>query len=356
MPDSKTWLTNGIAAGLASAVLFGMSTPLAKVLLGSLSPLMLAGLLYAGSGVGLGLIIVVRRSSAQPSRQLAVPQPREWGWLAGAIFFGGVLGPVLLMYGLTVTAASTASLLLNLEGVLTALLAWFVFRENFDRRIALGMVAIVAGGAVLAWSPGGKLEASHGLLLIVAACLCWAIDNNFTRKVSASDAMVIACSKGLVAAIVNVGLAMLAGHVLPTPTIALLAMTLGLLGYGLSLVLFVVALRHLGTARAGAYFSVAPVFGAALAVAIQHEPVTMQLGAAAILMGAGVWLHVTERHEHAHRHEAGEHDHPHVHDAHHRHEHAFPWDGNEPHRHPHRHDVLVHSHPHFPDVEHRHRH
>ena len=218
------------------------------------------------------------------------------------------------------------------------------------------MVAIIAGGAVLAWSPGGNLRASHGLLLIVAVCLCWAIDNNLTRKVSASDAMVIACSKGRVAALVNVSLALLAGHTLPTPTIALLAMMLGLLGYGLSLVLFVIALRHLGTARAGAYFSVAPFFGAALAVAIQHEPVTMQLGAAAILMGAGVWLHVTERHEHAHRHEALEHDHPHIHDAHHRHEHALPWDGNEPHRHPHRHDVVVHSHPHFPDVDHRHSH
>jgi drug/metabolite transporter (DMT)-like permease len=356
MSEKKTWLTNGIAAGLASAALFGMSTPLAKVLLGNLSPLMLAGLLYAGSGLGLGLILIVRRANAATSSELAFPQRREWGWLAGAILFGGVLGPALLMYGLAASAASTASLLLNLEGVLTALLAWFVFGENFDRRIALGMVAIIAGGAVLAWSPGDNLRASHGLLLIVAACLCWAIDNNLTRKVSASDAMVIACSKGLVAALVNVSLALLAGHTLPTPTIALLAMMLGLLGYGISLVLFVIALRHLGTARAGAYFSVAPFFGAALAVAIQHEPVTMQLGAAAILMGAGVWLHVTERHEHAHRHEALEHDHPHIHDAHHRHEHALPWDGNEPHRHPHRHDVLVHSHPHFPDVDHRHSH
>jgi drug/metabolite transporter (DMT)-like permease len=356
MSAGPAWLRNGIAAGLASAALFGMSTPLAKVLLGEASPLLLAGLLYAGSGIGLGLVLAIRRVASGAEDALVLPARREWGWLAGAILFGGVLGPVLLMSGLAISAASTAALLLNLEGVLTAVLAWFVFRENFDRRIALGMAAIVAGGVALAWNPGSGFGASHGLLLIVAACLCWAIDNNLTRKVSGSDAVVIACVKGLAAGAVNVGLAMAAGQALPGASTIVPAMLLGLVGYGLSLVLFVVALRHLGTARAGAYFSVAPFFGAALALVIQREPVTAQLAVAALLMAWGVWLHVTEHHEHEHRHEAGDHDHPHVHDAHHRHEHAFAWDGEEPHRHPHRHDVLVHAHPHFPDVDHRHRH
>jgi drug/metabolite transporter (DMT)-like permease len=247
-------------------------------------------------------------------------------------------------------------LLLNLEGVLTALLAWFVFKENFDRRIAAGMASIVAGGVILTWDPSGRLEASGALLLIVAACLCWAIDNNLTRKVSASDAMVIACLKGLVAGVVNISLALLYGQALPALATTLSAMLVGLVGYGISLVLFIVALRHLGTARAGAYFSVAPFFGTALAVLIQHEPVTLQLAVAALLMGFGVWLHVTERHEHEHRHEAEDHDHPHVHDAHHQHDHGFPWDGKEPHQHPHHHDALTHLHPHFPDVDHRHSH
>jgi drug/metabolite transporter (DMT)-like permease len=260
------------------------------------------------------------------------------------------------MYGLARTAASTASLLINLEGVLTALLAWLVFRENFDRRIAAGMAAIVAGGVVLSWDPSGRPEASRALLLIVAACLCWAIDNNLTRKVSASDAMVIACLKGLVAGVVNIGLALLSGQTLPALATTLSAMLVGLVGYGISLVLFIVALRHLGTARAGAYFSVAPFFGTALAILIQHESVTLQLAVAASLMGLGVWLHVTERHAHEHGHAEQDHDHPHVHDAHHQHEHGFPWDGSEPHRHRHHHDPLVHTHPHFPDVEHRHSH
>ena len=346
----------GIAAGLASAALFGASTPLAKILLGDVSPLLLAGLLYAGSGIGLASILALRRAGAATASALVLPRRREWGWLAGAIVFGGVLGPALLMYGLAESAASTASLLLNLEGALTALLAWFVVREHVDRRIAAGMAAIVLAGVVLVWSPGAPLEASRGSLLVVAACLCWAIDNNLTRKVAASDAMVIACLKGLVAAVVNVGLALAAGASLPAPPVVLAAMLLGLCGYGVSLVLFVVALRHLGTARAGAYFSVAPFFGAALAVVIRHEPVTVPLAIAALLMAVGVWIHVTERHEHEHRHDAADHDHAHVHDAHHRHEHAFAWDGREPHRHPHHHDDLVHSHPHFPDVDHRHGH
>jgi drug/metabolite transporter (DMT)-like permease len=337
-------------------VLFGTSTPLAKILLGELSPLLLAGLLYAGSGIGLGMILAIRLAMSRAADELTLPRRREWGWLAAAIFFGGVLGPALLMFGLAVTAASTASLLLNVEGVLTALLAWFVFRENFDRRIALGMAAIIAGGVALAWNPGNAFHATRGFLLIVAACLCWAIDNNLTRKVSASDAMAVACLKGLAAGVVNVSLALFAGQSLPPLATSLPAMLVGLLGYGVSLVLFVVALRHLGTARAGAYFSVAPFFGAALALLIQREPVTAQLVVAASLMGAGVWLHATERHEHEHRHEAEDHDHAHVHDVHHQHAHAFEWDGKEPHQHPHHHGVLVHSHPHFPDVDHRHSH
>lgn len=210
------------------------------------------------------------------------------------------------MYGLTSTPASSASLLLNLEAVFTALLAWFLFRENFDRRIALGMFAIVLGGMVLAWSPsesGGKVI---GPLLIAAACLCWTLDNNLTRKVSTSDAVVIAGLKGLVAGAVNTGLALLAGYSLPPIVIAGAAPAVGFLGYGVSLVLFVLALR-LGTARAGAYFSVAPFFGTVLALLLQSEPVTWQLATAGALMAIGVWLHLSERHTHVNTHDVPEH-------------------------------------------------
>jgi drug/metabolite transporter (DMT)-like permease len=349
-------MQRGVAYALASALLFGLSTPLAKALVGSISPLLLAGLLYAGSGCGLLLVLFGRTLWTGQSGSLGLPPRAEWLWLAGSMFFGGVLGPVALLYGLVATPASTASLLLNLEAVFTALLAWFLFRENFDRRIALGMLAIVAGGLTLAWTPGDLGRFAMGPLLIGAACLCWAVDNNLTRKVSASDAVAIAALKGLAAGGTNIGLALLIGDALPATDLLGMAAALGFVGYGVSLVLFVIALRHLGTARTGAYFSIAPFFGAAFALVLQGDAVTWQLVAAGTLMGIGVWLHLTEHHSHLHAHKLLEHAHAHAHDDHHRHSHDFAWDGREPHVHAHRHEPLVHAHHHFPDVHHRHPH
>lgn len=312
---------------LFAAALFGASTPFAKVMVGELSPILLAGLLYLGSGIGLSAVRLIRDRSWRPSRLAR----SEWPWLLGAIAFGGVLGPVALMFGLTQTAGTTASLLLNLEAVLTAVLAWVVFKENADRRIVLGMVAIVAGGVVLSW-PSGETGSSSwlGPLMVAAACLCWAIDNNLTRKVSAADALFIASSKGLIAGVVNTGLAFYLGASLPPVTTTVAAMAVGLFGYGASLVLFVLALRGLGAARSGAYFSTAPFIGAAVAMVLLGESTSPAFWLAAALMGVGVWLHLTERHEHEHTHEAS---------------------GQPP-----RHAPITHSHPHFPDIDHRHGH
>ena len=349
-------MQRGIIQALVAAALFGASTPLVKDLLGNVNPLLLAGLLYAGSGAGLALTIVGRSLLSPRGSAPVMPRRDEWLWLGGAILFGGVFGPVALTYGLLTTSASSASLLLNLEAVFTALLAWLLFDENYGKRVVLGMLAIVGGGALLALAPGTVVESSFGLLLIALACLCWALDNNLTRKVSASDPLVIASLKGLVAGAVNLALASLLGVALPPPVAIGAAALVGLLGYGVSLVLFVLALRHLGSARTGAYFSVAPFFGAVLAVLLQSDPVTAQLVGAGLLMAAGVWLHLTERHEHVHAHEPQEHSHAHIHDEHHRHPHPHGWDGREPHTHMHAHARLVHSHPHYPDVDHRHRH
>ena len=346
----------GVASAILAALLFGASTPFAKRLVGEMPPQVLAGLLYLGSGVGLTLVLAARALLARRGAlRVALPTGREWGWLAGAILFGGVIGPVLLMAGLLVTPASTTSLLLNLEGVFTALLAWFVFRENFDRRIALGMALIVVGGVVLAWQPAGTTSL-WGPLAVAGACACWALDNNLTRKVSANDAVLIACVKGLAAGAVNVAIAAATGRASPGATMGVLAGLLGFFAYGVSLVLFVVALRHLGTARTGAYFSVAPFFGALLALALLDEPASASFIAGGVLMAAGVWLHLTERHEHEHEHEPIEHEHPHVHDEHHQHPHKFAWDGKEPHTHRHEHIPLRHKHPHYPDIHHQHRH
>lgn len=337
----------GVQAGLAAAVLFGAGTPLAKLLLGSIDPWMLAGLLYVGSGLGLGLYRLVRRA---PRVRLA---RRELLPLAGAIGFGGVLAPVLLMLGLSGMPATGASLLLNAEGVFTVVLAWVVFRENVDRRILLGMLAIVAGAVVLSVPTGAELGPVWPSLAILGACLCWGIDNNLTRMISLTDATWLAAVKGGVAGPVNLVIALLLGAALPAVPAMLGAMSVGLVAYGVSLVLFIVAMRHLGTARAGAYFSIAPFFGAALAVAL-GAGVTVPLVIAAVLMAVGVVLHLTERHEHPHTHSAVTHDHAHVHDEHHQHTHATPVAADTRHTHDHTHDELTHEHEHYPDAHHRH--
>ena len=339
-----------IGYALASAALFGASTPLAKLLLGELPPLLLAGLLYLGSGIGLAAWIRLRGA-----RGILLARA-DWPWLAGAILAGGIAGPALLLYGLARTDAGSASLLLNLEAVLTAAIAWLVFRENVDRRVFLGMAAIVAGGVLLSWDQMPRAGGAAGPLLIAAACLAWAVDNNLTRRVSGGDAATIACLKGLVAGAVNLGLAFAAGASFPSLLSIAAGGALGLAGYGLSLALFIVALRHLGTARTGAYFSVAPFFGATLALLLLNETTSAAFWIAAGLMVLGVWLHLTERHVHAHVHDPIEHAHEHMHDAHHRHTHDVHWDGREPHAHPHRHGRLEHSHPHYPDLHHRHPH
>ncbi|MFQ6594558.1 MULTISPECIES: DMT family transporter [Pseudomonas] len=342
-----------ILYALAAAALFGASTPLAKSLGLGLSPTLLAGLLYLGSGIGLAGVRCMRDRGWKPSG-LA---PSEWPWLLGAIVFGGILGPVALMFGLTRTAGATASLMLNLESVLTAVIAWLVFRENADRRIVLGMLAIVLGGVVLSWSDGGATSQDWtGPFSVALACLCWGIDNNLTRKVSASDALFIAGAKGLIAGWVNCSLALYLGAQLPSAVQLAPLLLVGFLGYGISLVLFVLALRGLGSARTGAYFSTAPFLGAAVALWVMDESVTVAFWIASALMAIGVWLHLTERHAHEHLHEATEHGHRHVHDEHHQHEHDFEWDPAVPHSHVHVHSAMKHSHAHFPDVHHRHRH
>lgn len=336
-----------IASALAAAFLFGASTPAAKTLAGDLHPVLLAGLLYAGSGAGLALWVLLARKRTGLRRA-------DLPWLGGAILAGGVAGPVLLMTGLASTSAANASLLLNLEGVFTALLAWFAFKENFDRRIALGMALIVAGGVLLAFEPGALRGGYGGAVAVAGACLAWAIDNNLTRKISAADAASIAAMKGLAAGAVNLTIAAALGVSWPAPAKAALAAGTGLLGYGVSLALFVVALRNLGAARTGAYFSTAPFVGVAIALLALGEAPGLLFWPAAALMAAGVWLHVTERHEHEHVHEPLEHEHSHVHDAHHQHRHGFAWDGSEPHVHRHSHERLVHRHPHYPDIHHQH--
>ena len=337
-----------------AAILFGASTPIAKGLLTGTSPQVLAGMLYLGSGLGLGTLWLLRHT--RRSRAETPLVRADLGWLAGAVTFGGVLAPLALMLGLLRTPASASALLLNLEGVFTAVIAWIVFAENVDGRIALGMAAIVGGGAALSWQGRLSMGGVGGPLLIVCACAAWAIDNNLSQKVSASDPVQIAAIKGIVAGCVNLAIGLALGGVLPgLPRIAS-ALTLGFFAYGVSLVLYLLAMRSLGTARTGAYFSLAPFVGAAGGLLFWHDHVTPLFFVAAMLMAFGLWLHLTERHEHLHTHEPLTHSHGHVHDEHHRHQHLHGESAEEPHTHVHTHEPLTHRHAHFPDIHHRHEH
>jgi drug/metabolite transporter (DMT)-like permease len=322
----------------------------------NVEPVLMAGLLYLGSGIGLGAYSLLRSRSKVLRSQEASLGRKDWPWLAGAIFVGGVLGPVLLLWGLAATPASSASLLLNLEGVFTALLAWFVFKENFDTRIALGMALIVLGGLCLSWMGRTQTGIPWGFLSIAGACLAWAIDNNLTRKVSAGDPVQVAMLKGLVAGTVNTTLALVLGAKFPAGLVLLGTGLVGLFGYGISLTLFVLALRHIGTARTGAYFSTSPFVGAAISILLLGDSLTAGFVVAAAFMGAGVWLHLTEKHEHEHLHQPLEHEHLHTHDEHHQHAHTGDESAREPHSHSHHHPPLRHHHPHYPDIHHRHAH
>lgn len=350
--SDHTHLWPGVPLALGSAVLFGASAPFSKLLLGSMDPWLLAGVLYLGAGIGLAAVhwgrsVVGLESPEAPLRRADLP------WLAAIVLFGGMLGPVLLMFGLSLTSAASGSLLLNLEGLATMAIAWLVFRENVDRRLLLGAAVILAGAVLLSWQgDGARLDL--GGLLIAGACLAWGIDNNLTRKLSSADPVQIAMIKGLMAGTTNLLLALTLGAQLPSIGVLAGGAVVGFLGIGISLVMFMLALRHLGTARTGAYFSLAPFIGALVSLAMFRDGLTLQLAAAGVLMAFGLWLHLAERHEHEHAHDPLEHEHAHVHDEHHQHDHNGPV--VEPHSHWHQHEPLRHKHPHYPDLHHRHRH
>lgn len=343
-----TW-DRGVVLAMLAALLFGAGAPVAKMLLGSTNPWLLAGVLYAASGLALALYRLITRPA--PVRLARHDAP----YVAGAVLAGGVVGPVLLMWGLSGMPASGASLLLNAEGVFTALIAWFVFREATSRRVVAGFVAIAAGAVVLSWPGQASFAGPLPTLAVLGACLAWGVDNNLTGRVALTDATWLAMVKGLVAGPANLVLALTMGARLPDATTLAAGACVGVLAYGVSLVLFILGMRHLGTARAGAYFSVAPFFGALLAVLL-GEPVGWGLGIAAALMAFGLWLHLTEAHEHAHTHNALTHSHEHVHDdAHHDHEHPGLPTGTR-HAHEHTHVAVTHTHAHYPDAHHQHAH
>ncbi len=342
---------------LAAAALFGVSAPVAKLLLGEFEPVVLAAFLYLGSGLGLLLF-----KAGQRLGNTAVPSETPLGkedipWLAGAILAGGIAAPIVLLFSLRETAGATASLLLNFEGVATTLIAAIAFKEAVTRRAWLAILAITAAAFLLSYSPGSRWGFSLGALGILLACVLWGLDNNFTRNISAKDPLTIVIVKGFVAGLFSLLLAVLLGNALPGWTVILGALLLGSLSYGLSITLFIRAMRHLGAARTSALFGTAPLAGVLVSILLLNEtPGALFLLALPLAIIGAIFL-VNEEHSHYHAHAANFHDHWHQHDDdHHFHQHADEADAQTAHAHPHQHKPLEHEHHHLPDISHRHTH
>lgn len=342
---------------LIAAFFFGCITPGTKFFISNLPPQSMAGLLYLGAGLGLFAILTLKQNLKSSFERI---EQKDLKWFFLATFFGGILGPAFLTYGISQISGSTASLLLNLEAVLTSLIAWFIFKEHFEKKIVYGMILIVLGCLSLSLnstSSSGS-DTLMGFFLICLACLSWGIDNNVTRKISHLDPVLLASFKGLIAGSSNLFLAYIIGERLIWNSDIAYTGLLGFFGIGVSLVAFIVSLSSIGTARTGAVFSTAPFIGSVISIALLGENLTLPVILALGLMGAGVWMHFSEDHEHEHAHEELQHEHEHIHDGSdehhdHHHEHINP---KAPHIHEHTHRMMVHKHPHFPDIHHQHGH
>ncbi len=337
---------------LLAAATFGLSVPLSKVLLDTVEPLVLAGLLYLGAGIALFGVGLARQTWLRDGFGNPAPLRRaDLPWLGGALLLGGVLAPVLLLVGLQRTGAGAASLLLSLEGVFTIIMAGFVFREVVRKQVWLGALFVAGAASLLAAHGASGWSVRLGAFAIAGATLCWAVDNNLTGKVSQKDPVAIVRLKGLVAGSVNVALALALGKAWPSWGVVAGALGLGAVSYGLSLVFFVLALRGIGAARTSGLFGTAPLLGAALSAALFAESRAWVLLPAGALIGAGMWLLLPRHDEQWHAHKAMTHEHPHVHDEHHQHAHP-PGAGPEPHTHVHTHTPMAHGHARIADAHH----
>lgn len=343
----------GSLYGLAAAVLFGVSTPLSKLLLPSVTPLMLAALLYLGAGIGVSLFRVTELSPARKSSEARLRRS-DFALLGAIIMFGGVIGPVLMLAGLSRISALAGSLLLNLEAVFTILIAVVIFGEHLSSASALASGLVVFGALMMSYDSGPVGGDLPGVLAVAGACLSWAVENNLSQRLSLRNPYAVVQVKALGAAACTIALALATGNWAGSPAPMLGALLLGSLSYGVSLVCVMQALRYLGAAREAAWFSTAPFVGAVLSIAIFGTLPRSSDIVAASLMIAGVMLLLRERHSHLHAHETLEHDHAHLHDEHHQHAHDSPVP--EVHSHPHRHDPITHDHPHVSEVHHRHPH
>src|SRR5215213_9848628 len=336
-----------IIQALMAALFFGASAPISKLLLGDVPPVLMAAFLYLGSGTGISLIKLYQRFTSN-QKEAGIKRP-DVLWLAGAIISGGILAPILLMISLKNTSASSASLLLNFEGVGTTLIALFFFRESISRRALAAIVAITLASIFLSTDFKNGFGFSLGAVGVIAACFLWGVDNNFTRNISAKDPLTIVAWKGLVAGTFSLLLGLVLGQQIPPLTTLLSILLLGFISYGLSTMLFIYSMRGLGAARTSALYGTAPLAGVLLSFVIFNDPITVLFGIAAVLMVAGAWMLANEEHAHFHIHMPVVHEHRHQHDEFHEHD-----ETDVAHSHEHEHPKTEHEHGHMPDIHHRH--
>lgn len=349
-----------IIQALLAALLFGASSPLAKILLGEVAPVPLAAFLYLGSGIGLLIYQMIKAIGKDKDKGLkeAPLSQKDTLWLIGAVIFGGVIAPIISMTSLKITPASTASLLLNFEGIATTLIAVMFFKEGITRRMWVAILFITCASVLLSWDFSNQWGISLGALGILGACVCWGIDNNFTRNISAKNPFTIVIIKGLGAGSFSLLLGCMIHSPFPNIITIIKAMILGCFSYGVSLVLFVLAMRSLGSARTSTFFGTAPFIGAILSFVLFRESLGIMFVISLPIMIIGTVLLFKEDHVHKHKHEHIIHEHRHNHlDSHHEHSHMqgeIPKDGY--HSHKHEHKEMEHEHSHTPDIHHRHSH
>ncbi len=336
-----------VIQALLAALFFGASAPISKLLLGDVSPVLMAAFLYLGSGTGISLIKLYQRLTSN-QKEAGIKSP-DVIWLAGAIISGGILAPIILMISLKNTPASTASLLLNFEGVGTTLIALFFFRESISRRALAAIFAITLASIFLSTNFQGGFSFSLGALGILLACFLWGVDNNFTRNISAKDPLTIVAWKGLVAGTFSLILGLFLGQQVPALTTIFSILLLGFVSYGLSTMLFIYSMRGLGAARTSALYGTAPLAGVFLSILIFKDPITFLFGIATVLMVAGALMLANEEHAHFHIHMPVVHEHRHTHEEFHAHD-----EDEIVHSHEHEHSRTEHEHGHMPDIHHRH--
>lgn len=340
---------------ILSATLFGLSSPLAKILVKDISPVAMAGLLYLGAFIGLAIYKLVRKIGTTDKQRTVPLEKHDFPWLIGAIAAGGIVAPISLMFGLQMISGFSTSLFLNLEGIATAIIAIFFFHENAGKRLWLALICVTIAGVLLAWNTEQNQFNITGPLLVTLACIAWGVDNNLTRHIAEKDPTQIVMLKGLIAGTVSLSLAFLLGRGVAFNINIFLALLLGAFSYGLSLVFFIQALKGLGASRTGVFYSFGPFIGAIASIVILKEWLGWVMFPAIALMILGVWLITGERHAHEHYHQSFTHNHSHRHDeSHHEHEHPEPVQGS--HAHVHTHASLSHAHSHWPDTHHRHVH